>query len=223
MANKKVLTWPNPKLRQASLEVSESEDCSMLLKDLYDTLNVKNGAGLAAPQIGVAKRVVIIKSSVFSSVNPDPWPDDENIWVLINPKFELAGESVKWTEGCLSIPGYTAPVVRKELVNLSYTSYDGQEKTMQVSWPLSGAVQHECGHLDGRLLLDRTTRYHRDTITKKIKKTIREKKKIRAQIKRQNMVDLHGEHHVKALERPKKIRNKNKIKMQKASRKRKKK
>ena len=119
MANKKVLTWPNPKLRQASLEVSESEDCSMLLKDLYDTLNVKNGAGLAAPQIGVAKRVVIIKSSVFSSVNPDPWPDDENIWVLINPKFELAGESVKWTEGCLSIPGYTAPVVRKELVNLS--------------------------------------------------------------------------------------------------------
>ena len=218
MANRKVLTWPSKKLREKSAVVCDGEDITGLIQDLYDTLNVQNGAGLASPQIGVLKRVIIIRTDLFVNENPDPCPLNDSMMVLINPSIVPHGKDIRWVEGCLSLPGHTAPVVRQENLSVEYTSHDGQKKTLEAKWPLSGAIQHECDHLDGKLFIDRTGRYHSLMIKNKIKKRIRQKENVKSQVKRQTLVDLHGESFVRSMERVKKIRNKNRVKMQKNSR-----
>ena len=149
-----ILTWPNQKLREKS-DLAMAEEVQDLIEDLIDTCNVKMGAGLAAPQIGVKKQVVVIKPRVFNKENPDPSSYNAEYMVLINPVLENQGQLVEWKEGCLSLPGVEGKVERNEITMIKYISESGEEKRLIAEWPFSGGIQHECDHLEGKLFIHR--------------------------------------------------------------------
>ena len=152
---RKIITWPHEKLRSKSQLIADVALESELVKDLIDTCNVNMGAGLAAPQIGVNKRIVVIKPSAFGKENPDPSAYNADYMVLINPILENAGDELTWNEACLSLPGIDGKVCRSENTLVKYTSETGEEKRLIAEWPFSGGLQHECDHLDGKLFIHR--------------------------------------------------------------------
>ena len=152
---RKILVWPNQKLRGQSTAVESVDAAQELVQDLIDTCNVSMGAGLAAPQIGINQRVVVIKPKAFGIENPDPSLYNGEYMVLINPEWEPQGDTVQWKEACLSLPDIDARVERKENCLLKYTNDKGEEKRMITEWPFSGGIQHECDHLDGKLFIHR--------------------------------------------------------------------
>ena len=152
---RKVIIWPDKRLREKCTPVEEVTEVVDLVADLIDTCNVKMGAGLAAPQIGINKRICVIKPKVFGIDNPDPSEYNSDYMVLINPVLENTGDEIKWKEGCLSIPGASGSVLRPETTLIKYTSPTGEEKRLIAEWPFSGGLQHECDHLDGMLFINR--------------------------------------------------------------------
>jgi len=174
MAYREPLEWPHKNLAKVSEPVKDfDENLQTLLIDLEDTLRIKQGAGLAAPQIGFSQRVMIIDCSPFDFNNPDKESSplkDENIWVIINPKISDTRGSVKWEEGCLSVPWHTTVVERFADLTLEYQTPDGTVKIMDLEFPISGAVQHEADHLDGKLYLDRIGKLTASRIKKSISK-----------------------------------------------------
>lgn len=151
MTVRAVLKMGDPRLLQVSEEVSPQEMHNMpaLLEDLWDTMAAENGAGLAAPQIGVLKRIV-----VFGYQENPRYPDAPPVpeTVLINPLITPLDETIEdgW-EGCLSVPGMRGLVPRYE--NIRYQGIDehGNEIDREVSGFHARVVQHECDHLDGIL------------------------------------------------------------------------
>ena len=151
MAVRRVLKMGNPLLYQTAEPVTQFDtpELDALIADMFDTMAALNGAGLAAPQIGVSKRVVIFGFEA----NPR-YPDAEPIptTVLINPAIEPIGDTTEegW-EGCLSVPGLRGLVPR--YVNIRYTGYDQQGRPIDrtVAGFHARVVQHECDHLDGIL------------------------------------------------------------------------
>lgn len=150
-----VIIWPDKRLKCANALVKDVEQEKDLIKDLIDTCNVQMGAGLAAPQIGINKKIAVIKPKVFGIDNPDPSEYNPDFMVMINPQLENTGDDVKWKEACLSIPGVESFVVRSETTLLKYTSETGEEKRLITEWPFSGGIQHECDHLIGKLFIHR--------------------------------------------------------------------
>ena len=152
---RKVIIHPNAKLRAPNSLVENVEDVQELIIDLIDTCNVEMGAGLAAPQIGINKQVVVIKPKVFGKENPDPSSYNDEYMVIINPQLENTGEVINWKEGCLSLPDLVGKVDRKETTLLKYTDQKGETKRLIAEWPFSGGIQHECDHLEGKLFIHR--------------------------------------------------------------------
>jgi len=150
-----VLIHPNNILRATNKTVDSVDDVKVLIIDLIDTCNVKMGAGLAAPQIGINKQVVVIKPKVFGKENPDPSEYNPDYMVIINPELENTGDKITWKEGCLSIPGIDGKVERSETTLIKYTSEGGEVKRLIAEWPFSGGLQHECDHLEGKLFIHR--------------------------------------------------------------------
>ena len=176
-----VLTHPNPKLRAPNIEVDDVENIQSLIEDLIDTCNVKMGAGLAAPQIGVNKKVCVIKPKVFGKENPDPSEYNEEYMVIINPVLENTGDEITWKEGCLSIPDADGKVQRRETTLIKYTSEKGEPKRLIAEWPFSGGIQHECDHLDGKLFIHRMPKKRAAFLLDRIR---RKKRKERIKAKR---------------------------------------
>lgn len=156
MAVRDVLTIGDPRLRQVSAPVERFDDPALpaLLDDLRDTMAARDGAGLAAPQIGVPLRVVI-----FGITSNPRYPEAPPIpeTVLINPVLTPLGDELDddaW-EGCLSVPGWRARVPRWR--RLRYRAFDPQGRAFEreVEGFHARVVQHECDHLDGVLFPDR--------------------------------------------------------------------
>ncbi len=156
MAVRDVLTIGDPRLRQVSAPVERFDDPALpaLLDDLRDTMAARDGAGLAAPQIGVPLRVVI-----FGITSNPRYPEAPPIpeTVLINPVLTPLGDELDddaW-EGCLSVPGWRARVPRWP--RLRYRAFDPQGRAFEreVEGFHARVVQHECDHLDGVLFPDR--------------------------------------------------------------------
>lgn len=151
MAVREVLRMGNPLLPQVSEPVKEfgSPELDDLIEDLFDTMAAQNGAGLAAPQIGVLKRVV-----VFGVQKNPRYPDVEEVptTILINPLVQPLGRRMEedW-EGCLSVPGLRGLVPR--YTHVRYSGYDrhGNRIEREASGFHARVVQHECDHLDGIL------------------------------------------------------------------------
>ena len=151
MAVREILRMGNPLLYQRSVEITEfaTPELRALINDMFDTMAENDGAGLAAPQIGVMQRLVIF------SVEANPrYPDAETVprTILINPHIEvLDDEREAGWEGCLSIPGMRGVVSRSSRVRYSGYNEHGEKFSREVSGFHARVVQHECDHLDGVL------------------------------------------------------------------------
>ena len=151
MAVRRVLRMGNALLLEKSAEVRQLDHPALqsLVTDLYDTMRAEEGAGIAAPQIGVLLRVVLFGFE-HNSRYPDRDPVPET--VLINPVIESLSEEIQWGwEGCLSVPGLRGEVPRYQ--HIRYSGYDlrGTKIEREVDGFHARLVQHECDHLDGVL------------------------------------------------------------------------
>lgn len=131
-------------LRKKSKEVTKIDDkIRTILDDMVDTMYEEDGVGLAAPQIGILRRLVVIDV------------DDGNVYKMINPKIiEYSGTQVD-TEGCLSVPDIKGAVTRPQKVTVVYTDENGEEKTLIAEDLLARCICHEIDHLDGVLFIDK--------------------------------------------------------------------
>lgn len=158
--NKKILHWPNPKLRKKSKDILPDSvaEYGQLVQDLIDTCNVAMGAGLAANQIGSPVSAFVIQPKVFNEHNPDPCDINSDFMVCFNPVWKPTmtdsgqREVEDWTEGCLSLPGLDMKVCRSRSGSLSYLDQYGEMKTIQVNFPLAAAIEHEIDHLQGKTI-----------------------------------------------------------------------
>lgn len=178
MAQLQILKYPDPFLKTTASEVGiiDAEVLS-LIDNMVETMRKGKGIGLAAVQVGVAKRVIVLDV-------PDERPDDEsgeeappyvrgkNLVALINPEIIAAYGSTKFEEGCLSIPGITADVERAEEVTVR--ALDRNAETIEISTGglFAIALQHEIDHLDGKLFIDRLSRLKREFIKRRIMRAI---------------------------------------------------
>ncbi|SHJ61320.1 peptide deformylase [Anaerobranca californiensis DSM 14826] len=145
MAVRKVLKDNDPLLRKRSKEVKDiNEEIITLLDDMLDTMEDYNGIGLAAPQIGVLKRVIVVKIS-----------DEGEPIELINPKIIKSKGQDRDVEGCLSIPGVYGEVTRAKEVIVEGLDREGKKRKIMGSGLLARALQHEIDHLNGVLFTDK--------------------------------------------------------------------
>ena len=140
-------------------------DVERLIDDMIETMYAAPGVGLAAPQIGVALRLFVVDTSVGR--------DPTGLIVMVNPEFvERDGMQLE-EEGCLSVPGFNATVVRPARVVVKGLDRSGSEQQIEGSGLLARAFQHEMDHLDGTLFVDRLRGIKRDLIVRKIRKLTR--------------------------------------------------
>lgn len=143
-----IVLSPDPVLRTVC-EPCEVGDKSLkkLGKQMIDTMYANSGCGLAAPQVGITKRIIVIDCS-------DPDADPEPMF-LVNPEIvELSGEMVKENEGCLSLPGISVPIKRHETAKVRYFDLDGAECVVESDGLLGRCLQHEIDHLNGITLFE---------------------------------------------------------------------
>ncbi len=140
-------------------------DVDRIVADMIDTMYAASGVGLAAPQIGVPLRIFVVDLSIGHDAN--------GLLVMINPEFvERDGMQLE-EEGCLSLPGFNATVVRPKRAVVKALDRNGVEYQREGSDLLARAFQHEMDHLDGRLFVDRLRGIRRDMIVRKIRKLTR--------------------------------------------------
>ncbi|MGI5861006.1 MAG: peptide deformylase [Myxococcales bacterium] len=160
---REIVIWPDPVLRQKCQEVEQVDDeLRRLIDDMFETMYAAKGVGLAAPQVGVTRRVVVIDTS--------PSQEGAKPLALINPRItRTEGERV-YEEGCLSVPGEAEEVVRADKVWFTALDRDGKEYSMEADGLLAIAVQHELDHLDGTLFVDRLSTLKRELIKRRMKR-----------------------------------------------------
>ena len=165
MAIKPILQAPNIKLNTLCKEVEEvNDEIRQLIQDLKDTLesSIQPGAGIAAPQIGVLKRVCLVKKFFRDSKTGE---ENEKIHVLINPIItKTSKETNAWWEGCLSIKDVWGQVRRPEKIKLEYLDEDGKKTKKNTSGYFARLIQHEIDHLNGILF---TSKVEGETHTEK--------------------------------------------------------
>ena len=158
-----ILIWPDPVLKKKALPVTRVDDSiRTLVKDMFETMYDADGVGLAAPQVGVLHRVIVLDTR--------PRQPDSRPIAMINPEIiEMEGE-ITYNEGCLSIPGEAEDVDRAAIVTVKYLDTEGREQTLRADGLLSVAIQHETDHLDGTMYVDHISVLKRELIRKRMKR-----------------------------------------------------
>jgi len=166
MAVRSILRFPDPKLRQRSVEVGETDDdLRQLVADMAETMAAASGAGLAAIQVGAPVRLFIVEGHVAGGGEESP-PK-----VFINPEIvEISEESQTGDEGCLSFPGIYVPVKRGMRAKVRARDLDGNVFEAEGEELYARALQHETDHLNGRLLVDQVGPVKREIIKRKLRK-----------------------------------------------------
>jgi peptide deformylase len=160
MAILKVLRYGDPSLRRSAEPVGDvTPEIRRIIADMTETMYDEVGIGLAAPQVGISKRLIVIADE-----------EGRGVQALVNPAIVDRGGEMTGEEGCLSIPGVFAPVTRAAWVKVEARSVDGQPLTINARGLRSRVLQHEIDHLDGVLFIDRVDPMLRDRIKRKIKK-----------------------------------------------------
>lgn len=164
MTTHQIVLLPNPVLREVAQPVENIDSATLqLLDDMVDTMYDAVGIGLAAPQIGISKRLIVMDCSREG--------EPPEIWKMINPEIIARSEETsKMEEGCLSIPGYNGDVTRPAEVEVKFTDIEGNAQQITASGLLAACVQHEIDHLNGVLFIDHLSRLKRDMILRKISK-----------------------------------------------------
>ena len=165
---REIIIYPNKILKQKSKPVEEfDEELHQLLDDMYETMVAKNGVGLAAIQIAVPKRVLIIN---IPKDEQDGVQLKENTLEIINPEFLEMSGSTKFQEGCLSVPGFYEDIGRYSKVKLKYQDRYGKEHIVEDDDFLAIAFQHEIDHLEGKLFIEKLSILKRKKFEKEWKK-----------------------------------------------------
>ncbi len=172
MSIKEIITVPDPILKQISSPIEKiNVNEKKLIKDLKDTMYDANGIGLAAIQIGIPKRIVIVDVSKKD--------EKKNLHCLINPKIKKFSDvRSTYEEGCLSIPNTFIQIERPKEIEIEYIDENGKKNNMRCSGLLSTCIQHEVQHCDGILIIDYLSKLKKDLIIKKISKEIPNNSKI---------------------------------------------
>jgi len=161
MAKLTILEFPDPRLRKKAVPVEVvDEELGRLIDDMFETMYDAPGIGLAATQVDVHKRFLVVD---VSAEKDDPH-------VLINPEIlDKEGTTVS-DEGCLSVPGYYAEVNRAERIRVRFTNRAGEQQEMDADGLLAVCIQHEMDHLDGKLFVDYLSEAKRQRLRKKLEK-----------------------------------------------------
>ena len=172
MSQRKIVIEPDPILRKKSEMLEKVDDeLRALLDDMLETMYDAPGIGLAAVQIGILKRLIVI------DISKDQ--EKKNPLFLINP--EIISKSKKtstYEEGCLSLPGHFAEVERPAECQIRFVDYNGKTKELQANGLLATCIQHEVDHLDGVLFIDYLSKLKKDMIVKKLIKHKKELNKV---------------------------------------------
>ena len=168
---REIVIYPDKRLKQISKEV-ESFDASLheLLDDMYETMRAKNGVGLAAIQVGVTLRALIINIPLEEVKEGEDEQPKENTLEMINPVIIEKDGTEKFQEGCLSVPGIYEDVTRAKHVKIEYYDRDGQKHLIEDDGFLAIAMQHEMDHLDGKLFIEKLSYIKRKKFEKEWKK-----------------------------------------------------
>ena len=173
MAVLPLITSPDPRLKIASAAVDKVDDAlRAFMDDMLETMYENDGIGLAAVQVGVHKRVLVMDVSDAANRYPDgDGKDCDTPLFMVNPEIVYASEEQSgFNEGCLSFPGQTGKVFRPASVSVKYLDYNGDAKTLECDDLLATCVQHEIDHLNGITFVDHLSRLKRDMILKKMQK-----------------------------------------------------
>ena len=162
-----IVTVPDPSLRTVSMPV-EKIDAALkrLAADMFETMYEAPGVGLAAIQVGVPRRLLVVDVADEDEVRQP--------LVLINPRILRLGDTTRvYEEGCLSLPDVRLDIERPATVTAAYTDIEGKQHEIEAAGLLAIVIQHEIDHLDGKLIIDFLTRLKRDMIVRKLKKQAR--------------------------------------------------
>ena len=164
MSIKPIITVPNEVLKKVSEPIEKvGENEKKLVKDLFETMYHSKGIGLAAVQVGILKRILVIDVSTKE--------EKKNPLCFINPVVKkISQETSVYEEGCLSIPDTFIEIERPKICEVEYIDINGKMKNIKCDGLLSTCLQHEINHLDGKLIIDHLTKLKRDIIIKKISK-----------------------------------------------------
>ena len=172
MALRQILTEPNKILREKSLKIENvDKDIQTLMDDMLETMYAANGIGLAAIQIGIPKRIIVL------DISKDP--EKKEPMYFVNPeKIYTSKDQATYEEGCLSVPGQFAEIDRPDKCHIKYLDYNGDSKELKAEGLLATCIQHEMDHLEGILFIDYLSKLKRSMITKKLSKQKRELERI---------------------------------------------
>lgn len=167
-----ILEFPDTRLRTIAEPVTEfNASLKTLIEDMFETMYAAKGIGLAATQVNVHQRVVVMDLS----------DDQSEKHVFINPSIEVLDADLdEMQEGCLSVPGFYETVKRPKRVNVHFQDADGQAQTLEASELLSVCIQHELDHLNGKLFVDYLSSLKRSRIRSKLEKQHKEEMLARA-------------------------------------------
>jgi len=176
MAIREIVEVPDQRLRQISSPVEEvTDEIRDLVSDMFETMYAAPGIGLAAIQVGVAKRILVIDLQEPEEEGGEPVKDPH---VFINPEIlQHSDQEVPYTEGCLSVPDQFAEVDRPDHIRARWLDLDGKQNEEDIDGLLAVCLQHEMDHLNGVLFIDHLSRLKRDMILKKLAKLRKEQEK----------------------------------------------
>lgn len=161
-----ILEFPDPRLRNVAKEVSVVDDSvRTLIANMFETMYAAPGIGLAASQVDVHERIIVVDVS----------ENGDAPHAFINPQLELSGGVIESDEGCLSVPGFYEPVTRREQVHVRALNEKGKPFELEAEGLLSICIQHECDHLLGKLFVDYLSNLKRSRIRKKLEKLHRQR------------------------------------------------
>ncbi|MCX2782974.1 peptide deformylase [Microbulbifer thermotolerans] len=165
MAKLEILEFPDPRLRQVAKRVEKvTDELRRLVDDMFETMYAAPGVGLAATQVNVHQRIVVIDVS----------EDQNEPLVFINPEIEVLDEEIhQYDEGCLSVPGFYETVERPRKVRVKALDRNGETFALEAEGLLAVCVQHEVDHLDGKLFVDYLSPLKRNRIRSKLEKAHR--------------------------------------------------
>lgn len=160
---REILVWPDPRLKEKALPVETvNDEIRRLIDDMFETMYQADGVGLAATQIGVKQRVVTVDTS---SADQDVPP-----FAMINPEILESEGTVKWKEGCLSVPGEAEDVTRSARVKVRFLDRNGAPVELEATGLTAVCIQHEVDHLDGIVFVDHISSLKREMIRKRMKR-----------------------------------------------------
>jgi peptide deformylase len=163
MAVLEIMTYPNTTLARRAEEVEKVDGkIRKLISDMVDTMYANEGVGLAAPQVGVSKRVIVVDAR--------PYDPSTSLICMVNPEIVSEGGGILHEEGCLSVPECVEGIKRREWIKIRGLDERGREIEVEGEGMLAIVLQHEIDHLNGKVILDRMSRIKRDLYKRRLRK-----------------------------------------------------